>query len=178
MISRTDGGLTIVVCERTDPISWSYFPYIVLRAQAFIKEYDADANPQIFADVMVANFAAATPSMIAIGLINESGFLVGHLVVQIEDYMGSRFATIIQLEVDSESALKPEVIAPAYDWIKGWAAKCGAKRLQCMARNDAVARLFRQRYGFEKKRVLMTLALATDGENVVQFPAPQAENQG
>jgi len=176
MIGNTDNGLILVVCERSDRVSWSYFPFVVDRVVAFCEAYESDADPTILVETMTANFAMQKPSMIAIALATPQGLLAGHILVQIEDWMGVRKATIIQLEVDKEYALKPEVVTPAYEWILWWAKECGAKELQCLARNDAVARLFRQRYGFESKRILMRKSLATDSENIVKFPASNAEN--
>lgn len=171
MIGNTDNGLQILVVERTCRVSWAYMTTALDRIRAFCEKYDSDANVETLFDNIIVNFASGKPVVIPLLLLDRDGTVRGHMLLTIEDWMGCRMATIIQLEVDHETPLTIEVIQPAYDWVEGWAQKQGAQFLQCFARNEMVERLFRQRYGFDTKRILMRKKLAA--APVVAEPALQ-----
>ena len=177
MHERTAGGLTIMVCERSDSDSVRLFPELLRRVRAFCAEYDSDAEIATMEDALWANFASRAPSLYGMLLLNDHGVVLGHLIVAREDWMGCQMATIIQLE--SDVPLSDEVLDPAYAWVKAYAIASGAEHLQCLARKESLARLFRMRYGFEHKRTLMRLRLrprAGTGDAASAPAVPLPEN--
>lgn len=153
MIYDTGNGLRVMILERRDNAAWAYWPVAWKRIEAFCRAYDSDADIPTLWQTLAENFASPGPQSIPLLLLDDKGMAIGHLLVCIEDWVGRRVCSIVQLEVDG--ALSAEVIDPAFDWIKRWAIAQGCEILQCFARNDAVARLFRQKYGFEAARTLM-----------------------
>lgn len=165
MIYDTGSGLRVLILERRDNAAWAYWPVAWKRIAEFCEKYDSDAHAPTLWQTLVENFASPGPQSIPILLLNDKGEAIGHLLVCIEDWVGRRVCSIVQLEVDG--VLSTEVVGPAYDWVKRWAMAQGCEILQCFARNDVVARLFRQKYGFEASRTLMRQRLVKEEAPVV-----------
>lgn len=153
MRSPVGDGLTILVVERRDAAGWAYMPELLKRVDEFCTKYDSDSKPGKFIEAMIQSFVMTQPGIIGMLLIDKDGKTIGHLVIALEEWMGAKMATIVQIEADV--ALTSDLIDAPLDWLQRWATANGADHFQCLARNEIVARLFRQKYGFEQKRILM-----------------------
>lgn len=177
MRSAGGKGLTVLILEQTDAAAWGYMPELLRRAYAFCEKYESDANAAMLLASIKQSFVNPTPGIIGMLLVMEGRGVIGHLVVTLEEWMGCRMATIVQIE--SEIVLTPEILEAPFEYLNNWALLSGAKFFQCLARNETVARLFQQKYGFERKRVLMRKALKPvvvddDYTATVQAAKPQA----
>ncbi len=138
--------------RREDALSWSLVPEVCQRIRRFCERVASDAPAELLVQTLWLNFVHATPQMIAFVGLDDSG-LVGHALVSIEEWAGTRIATVLQYEVDHP--VPREEIRRCYGELVRWARSCGATQLQGLAINHRVARVLRQRYGFTERYVLM-----------------------
>jgi hypothetical protein len=151
-------NLEAVVLRSSDARSWWLFPAAVLRVSEFVRKYDSDADPLLMVAQLKQAFIHPRPAAHLMVLL-EDNVIVGHLLVIVETWFGTDFATIVQLEID-----RPVPRAMARDtmaFIEDWAKEMGCKFIQCMARNEQVARAFKIFHGFERTRVMMKKSLST-----------------
>lgn len=157
-----------------DASAWALMPELFRRVENFNLRYDTDSKPGRLNEALRRSFIESMPGMIGMLLLTDKA-VIGHLVVTLEDWMGTKMATIIQLE--SDEPITPEMMDVPYEFLHHWAAGNGCAFLQCMARSEVVARLFRQKYGFDQKRILMRKAIAVvQGESNPQMAVATAEN--
>ena len=152
MRSPAGNGLTVLILEQTDAAAWQLMPELLKRVYEFCQKYDSDANtPQLLGSIK-QSFVHPTPGIIGM-LLLMNGKVTGHLLVTLEEWMGCRMATIVQIE--SDVPLTHDIVDGPFEFLNDWAVFSGARYFQCLARNDTVARLFSQKYGFQRQRVLM-----------------------
>lgn len=161
MKSPAGDGLAVLIVERGDHEAWALMPELLRRVTAFCVQYDSDAKNGMLQEALIRSFVLPNPGYIGMLLIKD-GAIIGHLVVALEDWMGVRMATIVQIEADVH--LSPEIVDVPLKWLEDWARLSGANYFQCLARNDALARLFQSKYGFERKRILMRKPLVVDDD--------------
>jgi hypothetical protein len=160
MRSPIGDGLTLLVVEKKDPLAWAMMPALKARIEKFCATYDSDAKPDLFLQQLEQSFILVHPGIIGMLLLDDKAAIVGHIVLTLEDWMGTKMATILQLECDVP--LTEELFRVPLEWFEWWAKASGAQFFQCFARNEAAARLFEKKFGFEKKRVLMRKRLEAE----------------
>lgn len=153
MRSPGGNGLTVLILEQTDATAWQLMPELLRRTYDFCQKYDSDANTAMLLGSIKQAFVLPTPGIVGMLLLMEGKGVVGHLIVTLEEWMGCRMATIVQIE--SDIPLTHDIVDGPFEFLNDWAVFSGARYFQCLARNDTVARLFQQKYGFERKRILM-----------------------
>lgn len=145
--------MTLLVVEKSDPLAWGLMPMLCERIRAFCTKYDSDAKPETFIQQLQTSFVLREPGIIGMLLLDGNVNVTGHIVVSLEEWMGTRMATILQLE--SDEPLTEELVRAPLEWFEWWAIANKAEHFQCFARNQAAARLFERKYGFQNMRVLM-----------------------
>lgn len=149
---RGSGMLTFWL-RREVPEHWAYMPHVLGRVQRFCKAYASIADPKVLTQQAMNHFAAGSPLVAAFVLLDDgNGQIVGHVLCETTDWAGSRYAIILQYELDA--------VMPEADRIRGfqvveeWAQHAGAWGVQIFARTPAHARAFR-RYGLGYEATLM-----------------------
>ena len=171
MRSPAGNGLTVLILEQTDPLAWQLMPEFLRRTYAFCQKYDSDANIGTLLGTIKQHFVLPTPGIVGMLLLTGER-VVGHLVVSLEEWMGCRMATIVQIE--SDIALTHDIVDVPFSYLTNWASLNGAKFFQCLARDERLARLFQGKYGFERKRVLMRKRLVVDDGKEGQVATTEA----
>lgn len=154
--------------KRTD-MAWVYMPAALNRIRAFCAAIDSDADPEMMAEAVYHSFVSDNPTCLCFLLLDDAGAVRGHLVVVLEQWMGCKAATIVQLETDV--AIPDTVGKSVMAYLEGWARARGCKFFQCLARTTSTARLFEQRYDFKPIRVLLRRPIpAQPGEKTDAVP--------
>lgn len=156
--------------EQGDSLSWSMMPELQRRVKAFCETYDGEADPVVVVAILKQSFVSPTPGMVGWLHLDEFGKVIGHCLLTVGDWMGTKIVTVLQLEL--ERSLTPELGAAMMSWIERFGRANQAKHIHCTTRNEAIARLFARQYGFSKKLVWMARPI-----NVTQMPAMKEASQ-
>jgi GNAT superfamily N-acetyltransferase len=143
--------------RREDPLSWSLVPEACDRIRRFCERVGSDAPAEKIVAAYWQNFVHPAPQMIVFVCLDDSG-VMAHALLDIEEWAGTRIATVLQYELDRP--VPGGEIRRCYAELVRWARSCGATQLQGLAINQRVARVLRQRYGFTEHRILMRRPLA------------------
>jgi hypothetical protein len=140
-----------------DAAGWALMPFAMYRIAQFVKNYDSDADPAMMLAHLKLEFSNPKPRMLVLVLL-EDGAMRGHLLAGIEEWFGSRFATVVQYETDTPVPL--DLTREAFGAVEEWGKSHGCKAMRAITRNAALARTF-GRYGFSGERVIITKPLPT-----------------
>lgn len=153
------GDLEAVVLSADDQRSWGYFPYAIYRIASFAREHDSDADVGMMVTQLKISFVRPDgPASII--LLLDDGQVIGHLLTTIEEWFGTKFATIVQYSLDKPCPRNFTILA--LEEVERWAKSRGATFVQCLALDDKRARAFSVFHGFTKNRIVMRKALSTD----------------
>jgi hypothetical protein len=132
--------------------AWELMPQACERIEAFCRKYESKADPTMLTRTLKVHFVAQVPQIVCMVAV-DGDRIVAHALAQVGEFFGSHHLEITQYEADVP-------IPPIHVWsgigtLSAWARTLGAGHIQIAARNPAVARLFRRKYGFEQKQTLM-----------------------
>ena len=150
---------TYALCS-SDARSWSLFPYAAQRIARFAQKYDSDADVMMLIASLKQQFTHPRPMIQTVVLLNGDKSVDGHLLVSLEEWFGTRFATLVQYETDI--ATPHNLTTPTLDWVEAWARENGAQFMQALALNDKIARAYSVFRGFDRNRIIMRKSLSTD----------------
>lgn len=152
------GELEAVALDSGDARSWALFPHAIFRIAKFARTYDSDADVTKLVASLKYCFAVSGESLILL-LIEDGKHVVGHMLVSLESWYGTKFATVSQYELDR--AMPRNLADRAMDHVGEWAERHGAQFLQALARNEKVARAFTAFHGFQRDRIMLRKPLST-----------------
>lgn len=165
-----------LLLEKKNRTHWALMPFVLDRVREFCKRWESVADPEQLCQQIVNCFVLGNPAVIVLALIDEAnGALVGHVLAETSDWAGSRFATILQYELDQPQptdaqprrAFSLEDRRRGFAAIEEWARQQKCLGVQVFARNPKVARAFRA-YGLSQNAVLMRKPvespIASEGE--------------
>lgn len=135
-----------VPLHKSNPGTELYLRAACDRVAAFAEKYDPEANPDILYPLLVSSYLEATGMSLL--LILRDAELIGHCLLVVEDYYGTRSLNVNQYELDE--SIPDEIAKQGIADIAKNAARVGATKVRIQARNKRVARLFRTRYGFRE----------------------------
>src|SRR5512147_1838960 len=92
------GSMRAVALTNTDSESWELFPIALYRIHKFAKSYDSDAEVTKLVASMKYCFAIGGDALIM--LLLDGRTVIGHMLVSMESWYGTKFATISQYELD------------------------------------------------------------------------------
>ena len=150
-------------------------PDALKRIGQFVDKYDLDANPDLL--IMHIAHQAALPRPENVILVSiADGKVVGHLVAAVDNYFGSSFVVITQLEVDKGINIGRATFDKGLEYIDDWARNLGISKQRIWARNEAVSRIF-TRYGYRSTgKVLMERDVpAKEEESPAELPEKAEE---
>ncbi len=145
-------GTTVLMIEQRDSLAWAMVPELIRRVREFCTKYDSEGDPVAVDATIRTEFVRPTPGVVGFLHLDELGTPIGHLLASVGDWMGTKIVTILQVESDR---VTPPLAEAMLDWLSRWGTKNGAKSIHCTTRNEALARLFSKKYGFERGMVLM-----------------------
>lgn len=151
----------------SDPRAWGAMPQIFQRVAHFCEEYRSDASIERLGQSILTNFAAEKPLLRVFAFLecipqpdgSISPVVRGHVLVEVDEWAGKKCLTVIQFELDRDAKIPRETLELGIRVLDEWARVEGASDIRIVARNTAVARLFRSRYGYEPRGVLMKKAV-------------------
>ena len=155
-------------------LGWQLFPLGLQRVYNFCQKYDSDADPAMLCAAIKREFIEPNPkSAIILAMdTDESGVTkpVGHLLVSLESWYGTKMATIVQYEVDGGTKIPRAQLRECFGKVERWALLSGAKFLQCMARGPKEARAFSIFYGMQPQRTMMRKTIEAPPSTGVATP--------
>lgn len=154
-----------IFLRNSEASHWALMGEVLDRIGLFCAKYGSVADPALLRQSVSNHFAVGSPLVLAVALVDSPAGLVGHLLAETSDWAGSRFATILQYELDVP--MPEDFRKRHFARIEEWARSIGAAGVQVFARNRAVARAFR-RYGLLEDATLMRKALTPEGEQGVK----------
>ena len=146
---------TLLEFEKDEITSRYYWPELIDRARNFITKWEADTDPVwLFNSLNTAFMIGGGDWLVMAELDQHEEKLCGHMLAQTAPYLNLGYVIMIhQLECDIESS---DMIARGWKRIQQWAIEKNIRYILNYARNQAVARLYRQKYGFSDRRVLQS----------------------
>lgn len=135
-----------------------YWPDLIDRAQKFITTYMSDTDPVWLFNALNTSFLAPAENWLVLADVDdEKERLVGHMLAEFTTWGRLGYVILIhQLEHDVNA---DEIIQRGWRRVHSWACEKNVRYVLNYARTQAVARLYRQKYGFEDRRVLQTMDL-------------------
>lgn len=141
-----------LLLRREDPLSWSLVPEVCERIRRFCELVGSDTPAEMLVQAYWQSFVQPKPLMIAGVALDDTG-IVAHVLLVIEEWAGTRTATVFQHQHDRP--IPREELRRGFEAVLTWARSCGAMQFQGLALDRRVARIARQRYGFKEHRILM-----------------------
>jgi hypothetical protein len=152
--------------HRANPLSWSLMPEVCGRIAKMADEIGSDFPGVVLGSALQQHFASERPQVAAIAGLTEAG-VIGHALIETAQWGGKLVCNVRQLKLDETVPL--EDLDAAFGVIQGWARQNGCDELRAFALTEPLARLFRIRYAFETKGVVV-------GRSVEESPsAPKTE---
>jgi hypothetical protein len=149
-----------------------YLPAALRRIADFCTKYNSDAHPDVMLAQIHAQVIAQTPTVIVV-VGARGNKVIAHMLVELQEYYGCRYAMITQLAVDRDAKVLRETMERGLDMVDTWTKSMGGIKQRIWARSPSVARLFR-RHGFiDSEKVLMERMVPADAEStadVVDMP--------
>jgi len=144
---------TLLEFEKDEITSRYYWPDLIDRTRNFITRWEADTDPVWLFNCLNTAFMIGGDDWLVMGEIDQEGEkLIGHMVAQTAQYLNlGQVIMIYQLECDVESGA---MIDRGWKRIQQWAIEKNIRYIMNHARNQAVARLYRQKFGFRDRRIL------------------------
>lgn len=131
---------------------------LVQRIYAFIDKLDSGADGNQMVQLLLAHFATDRPLLFGIGVIHDEK-MVGHLLMQFENYYGCTNMTVLQYELDESP---PRAFhRESFDELVEIGRLVGARNLVAVCPDERVERLHRIFHGMRRYASLMTLDLNT-----------------
>ena len=146
---------TLLEFEKNEITSRYYWPELIDRARNFITKWEADTDPVwLFNSLNTAFMIGGGDWLIMAELDQHEEKLCGHMLAQTAPYLNLGYVIMIhQLECDVESS---DMLDRGWKRVQQWACEKNIRYVLTFARNQAVARLYRQKYGFKDRRVLQS----------------------
>lgn len=144
--------------------AWELYPELEVRVRRFAQELDSKADPEQLAHALRAQFATGRSDLWAMGVLAPMQYLpdyelVGHLLVQRENYYGHVSMLALQWDMDEGFALTREARRQAVMTLKALCRAAGASTLVALCPDDRVARAHRLFLGMGRFATMMTLDL-------------------
>jgi hypothetical protein len=147
-----------------------YLHMFTERALSFNERYDSDADPNIFAETIAAEYFNPQPKMLCF-IVMAGSVPVAHCMFVIEEFYGDHVVNMLQYEKDDGWKVPNEFKAEVYQFVVDWCSLMGVKKIRIIARNDEVARIFEKKYGFERsERVIMNQSLQKVADRMAELP--------
>lgn len=129
---------------------------MIPRIYTFVDALDSGADANMLVQHFLTHFTADLPALFGLGIIHNDR-LVGHLLIQFENYYGCTNMTILQYQVDEATprAFHAEAFAQLCEI--GHFAK--ANNLVAVCPDEKVERLHKIFHGMQRYATLMTLDL-------------------
>ena len=129
---------------------------LIQRIYTFVDELDSGADPNMLISHVLVHFQADLPLLFALGVIHDDR-LVGHLLIQFEDYYGCRNMTVLQYKVD-ETAPR-SFHRESFEEILEIGHFANARNLVAVCQDEKIERVHKIFHGMSRYATLMTLDL-------------------
>lgn len=144
--------------SKNETTSRHYWPDLIDRVANFITKYEADTELVWLFNSMNSAFHMATNDWLMLADVDDAEEkLVGHAVAQMQPY--GRLGNVIFVHQMESDVYQDEIMQRGWNRICDWAVEKNIRYVMNYARTQAVARLYRQKYGFTDRRVLQTMDL-------------------
>lgn len=155
MLEQVPDGTAALQIEQGDARAWHFLPALLARVEKFCQRYDSEATTTTVLALIKSEFVKPFPGTVGWLWLSELGEPIGHMLLTIGEWMGTRIVTVLQFEVDRVPF--PKQLGDAMmDWLDRFARANQAKNIHCNTRNEALARLFKRQYGFEKQMAMLS----------------------
>jgi hypothetical protein len=130
---------------------------LIPRIYTFIEALDSGADPNILVQHFLTHFTADLPRLFALGIIHDDR-LVGHLLIQFEEYYGCTNMTVLQYQIDE--ATPRAFHKEAFEELVKIGHFARANNMVAVCPDEKVERLHKIFHGMQRYATLMTLDLA------------------
>jgi L-amino acid N-acyltransferase YncA len=170
--------MRLVVVKATEPQGWALMYGMCQRVWSFCEKYDRHTNPTTLVRNLMQAFTADNCLLFPIAILNISDQVVGHALVSIEPWTGKTFLVVLQLAIDDDHHIGPDLYRQGMTLLRELATAYKAEYIQTLAFTEKYgdmrrARLFR-RLGFESIGVTMRIPLTVPGD--AEKPREPEEN--
>lgn len=145
--------MMVAPLHRAEAWAWAYMPQALARVRAFRANYEHYGDVERLVRVIEAHFLTDDPDVLLIVGV-EDGKVMGHMLLTLDEWLGSKFVTIQQYEVDV--ALPREELRAHLALVETWARHKGAGEIRIIAEGPVRERAYRAFYGFEGGKTLMS----------------------
>lgn len=132
--------------------SWQYMPRVLQRIADFCAHYSPEEDGAQLAEVCKIQFLHPQPTFRIYAAIRDD-VVVGHALVSVSEWLGSRWVTIHQYETDE--TLPVDVVRTHRDEIESWARSIGATEVRAIVASEGRVRAFGRFYGLKPWRMLL-----------------------
>jgi hypothetical protein len=164
----SDGTWRLLKFHRAVPEAHQRMRELIRRVYAFIDKLDSGADGNQMVQLLLAHFATDKPLLFGIGVIHDDT-LVGHILMQLENYYGCTNMTVLQYELDESPPLAFH--RESFGELLDIGQIVGARNLVAVCPDERVERLHRIFHGMKRYATLMTLDLRTVQQNELEEAA-------
>ena len=129
---------------------------LIPRIYKFVDDLDSGADPNKLVQNLLTHFESDFPNLFALGIMHNDR-LVGHLVIQFENYYGCTNMTVIQYQLDEPPPRSFH--QQAFEELLTIGDLVNARNLVAVCPDERVERLHKIFHGMKRYATLMTLDL-------------------
>jgi hypothetical protein len=157
--------MRIQVVHAKVPGTTKYFKPLLDRIVRFNDEFGGDCtSEELYAHLAPELYNENPETIFWVGL-DESDKVVGHGYAGIERYYSNLTVNVHHFWKDEDQEFKPGQIEDVVKSMSKWGRSKGATELRCVADNEIVAKIFEEKYGWERiPRILMRRAFTDENE--------------
>lgn len=108
-------------------------PFLADRVTAYAAEHLPDVEPQEFTRNTMSRLWAGDPSVLALGILDEKGMLVGHVLAECAQVGSQRVVVVHQSRADQNVGT---ALQEALEATEAWALQAGANVFKVMPHRD------------------------------------------
>jgi hypothetical protein len=145
----------VVKIDARNPSLRLLTPFVADRVHLYATEHQPEVSADEFTAGVMGRLWSNDPGQLVVGIVNEDGSLVGHLLAQAQALGSSRWVTILQVRADQNVG---DARVQAVEAAVQWAKQIGAQQAVLMTHRDN--KEWEKRCGFKHYRHVMRLPLA------------------
>jgi hypothetical protein len=154
-----------------------YLREFIRRVERFCEKYESESDLDVLFESITESYYSDRPGIICyLGV--ENGISVAHSMISLEQFFGHHYINMLQYWRDPSVKVPYKIKEMVFREIIKWGREMGIDDMRIWARNEEVAQLFENVYGFERsEHIIMNASLEKVADRIAELPLPEEKEK-
>lgn len=144
----------VFLLMRENRSHYRLFGQVLDRIEAFCRRQDSDADPKQLTDWVQRDYVSEEPQYCILIAVRDE-IVVGHLLASLDTWMGKKYLTVVQMDINKHSRTPMAEILKGFDLLTQWGELNMAVGLQALVDDKTHARRLSIFYGMKPFKILL-----------------------